>query len=155
MVAVAILAILVSIGVPSYRSFIRKAEKATCLSQMRRLHTGFDSYLLENNHWPQMPRKAIDFEEAEFWGWWVKEMMAYGCAEEDWICPSDERRKESDDDYGSSYVPTLFDSHAFSPHRYPQPWLVERADFHGRGGHVMMADGSIHTQMDALVTGNR
>jgi type II secretory pathway pseudopilin PulG len=147
MVVLAIVAVLIAIGFPSFHYFKRHAEKAVCISHLKSLHTGFDAYLLDKNRWPQMPAEAIEFDDSEFFEWWIKELEPYGIGDTLWLCPSDKFAKEDKDHHSGSYIPTLFDTHQFSPHRWNQPWLMERGDFHRKGAHVLMPDGSITTSL--------
>ena len=145
-VAIGIIGILAGIAFPSYAAFKRRAAKATCLSHMRVIHTGFDAFMADNNYWPQMPAKAVDFDESTFFHWWIDVLEPYGAGEANWLCPLDKVRFDNASntkEYAGSYIPTMFDPHSFTPLRWNQPWLLERGDFHGRGAHVMMPDGSI------------
>jgi len=145
-VVVAIVGVIASIAVPSYHAFKRRAGKATCISHMRVIHTGFDNFLGDNNYWPQMPAEAIGYDESKFFGWWINTLEPYGAGEANWLCPLDVIRKDNssgEKEFVGSYIPTMFDPHSFTPLRWNQPWLMERGDFHGRGAHVMMPDGSI------------
>jgi len=152
LVVIAIIALLVAIGVPSYKAQRRSAEKVVCMSKMRGLHMAFDSYMTDKNHWPQMPAGIFESEdESEFWKWWILTMSPYGGDEPYWLCPSDKVRKESEDEYNGSYLPTQFDDHHHTPYRWAnQPWLLERGNLHRKGAHIMMPDGSIHSSKDVF-----
>jgi prepilin-type N-terminal cleavage/methylation domain-containing protein len=144
--AITIVGILAGISVPSFAAFKRRAGKAACISHMRAIHVGFDGYMQDNNMWPQMPAAAIDFDESEFFGWWMGTLEPYGAGEGHWLCPLDTIRidnSKGEKEYAGSYIPTMFDPQSFTPLRWNQPWLLERGDFHGRGAHVMMPDGSV------------
>ena len=146
MMVVTIIGILMAVAVPSLHMFKRRAAKATCISHMRVIHTGFDAYMQDKNYWPQMPASAVSMDESEFFEWWIRVLEPYGAGEANWLCPMDTVRFDNRDDtkqYAGSYIPTMFDPHSFTPLRWNQPWLMERGDFHGRGAHVMMPDGSI------------
>ena len=44
------------------------------------------------------------------------------------------------------YVPSLFDQHEFTPHRWPNmPWAMEIGDMHGAGVLMLFGDGSVRT----------
>ena len=147
-VAVAVVLVLVVVAIPSYQTIKRRAEKARCIGNMKTIHTGFDAYLLDKNQWPQMPEEALNWDESDYFGWWVTAIEPYGVGQESWLCPSDKVVKQEPEhvkEYASSYAPTRFNPHRYTPYKWNQPWLVERGDFHGKGGHVMMPDGSITT----------
>lgn len=146
MLALAIVGLLAGIAIPSYGVFKRRAAKVTCISHMRAIHVGFDGYMQDKNMWPQMPARAIEFDETEFFGWWIGILEPYGAGEAHWLCPLDKVQMDNSKkkkEYAGSYIPTMFDSHSFTPLRWNQPWLLERGDFHGKGAHVMMPDGSV------------
>ncbi|MFK5920598.1 MAG: prepilin-type N-terminal cleavage/methylation domain-containing protein [Verrucomicrobiota bacterium] len=151
LVVMVVIAVLVSIGVPSYQSQKRSAERAVCMSQMRTIHVALDNYITENNHWPQIPTGIFESDnESDFWKWWILTLEPYGAGEQIWLCPSDKVRKESEDEYNGSYLPTKFDAHHHTPYRWAaQPWLLERGDLHKKGAHILMLDGSIHSSRDA------
>ena len=145
-VAIAIIAILAGIVIPSYATFKRHAEKARCIGNLRVLHNGFDAFILEHNYWPQMPGDSTEWDQSKYFQWWVKILEPYGVGQESWLCSSDRFLKqlpENEGDYFSSYVPTRFNPHRFTPFRWNQPWVIERGDYHGKGAHVLMPDGSI------------
>lgn len=147
-VALAVVLVLVVVAIPSYKTVKRRAEKARCIANMKVIHTGFDSYLLDKNQWPQMPEASKEWDESDFFGWWIKSLEPYGVGEESWLCPSDKVFKQLPkgvQEYAASYAPTQFNPHRYTPYKWNQPWLVERGDYHGKGGHVMMPDGSITT----------
>lgn len=154
-VAISIVALLLGISFQAFEAMKKRAEKARCIGNLRTLHSAFDGYILEKNRWPQMPSEAINFDESQFFGWWVKELVPYGAGQESWICLSDKVVKESEGSgstfFAGSYVPTLFDTHQFSPFRWNQPWLMERGAFHAKKGHVLMPDGSVRESTDPMV----
>lgn len=133
-------------------TFVKRAEKAKCLSQMRTLHTAFVSHIEDKGQWPQLPEDEPNWSESKFYGFWVRALEPYGTSQDTWICPSDKvyadikkdkTKQLRDDDYFGSYVPTPFDENPATPFRWSQPWVVERGDYHGKGSHMLMPDGSI------------
>jgi len=152
LVAIVVIAILIAVIAPSYKAIRLQAEKAVCISHMRVIHTGLDNHMLDKNRWPQMPKAVFDSkDETDFWKWWILTLEPYGAGEPHWLCPSDKVRKDSADEYNSSYLPALFNSHHHTPYRWAkQPWLVERGNLHKRGAHIMLPDGSIHSSRDVF-----
>ncbi len=147
LVAVAIGALLIGLSVPLAETFKKRARKAKCISHLRSIHAGLFAYVSDHGHWPQMEEDRYDFTEDEFFGFWVRATEPYGLNRETWICPADrsylflpksERKK-----YAGSYVVTRFDKAPSTPFRWNQPWAMERGDFHGKGAHMLMPDGSI------------
>jgi len=150
LLTIVVIAILGAVAIPGYKTYIRKAEKAVCLSQMRVIHVALDSHILDKNYWPQMPDEFFYGDETEYWKWWMLTLEDYGAGETFWLCPSDKVRRESKDEYNGSYMPAKFDAHHFTPYRWVgQPWLIERGNFHKKGAHIMLPDGSIHSSSDA------
>ena len=145
LVVIIVIALLAGIAIPSYKYFIRRAEKATCMSQMRVIHTALDSYLLDKQHWPQIPEDIFfSNDENAYWEWWILTLEPYGPNEYTWLCPSDKIHRESKDEYSGSYMPAKFDAHHFTPYKWAsQPWLMERGKLHNGGAHIMFPDGSI------------
>lgn len=158
LVTLVVIAILAALAFQAFRAMKQRAEKARCIGNLRTLHTAFDGYILDKNRWPQMPAEAIDYDESQFFGWWVKELEPYGAGQESWVCPSDKVVKEASSSanpfFAGSYIPTMFDAHDFTPFRWNQPWLMERGAFHAKKGHVLMPDGSVRDSLDPLVGGN-
>ncbi len=148
LVAVGILALLAALIVPMSDVFVKRAKKAKCISNMRSLHSGLSAYTLDKGHWPQMEEGEFDYTEEDFFGFWIEETSDYGLSQENWVCPSDralERLIGSDQKptYFGSYVVTRFDDKPQTPFRWNQPWIMERGNFHGKGVHILMPDGSV------------
>lgn len=150
LVTVALVAILLTLIFPITDSIRKKAEKVKCMSHMRALHASLSAHLEDKGHWPQVPRNADNWDESRFYRFWVTSLEPYGSSRDTWLCPSDKlifqvkkSELEKENRYFGSYVPTAFDDSPSSPLRWLQPWLVERGDFHGEGGHMLMPDGSI------------
>lgn len=145
-IAVAIIGVLASIAFPAFKGVESHAAKVQCIGNLHTIHAGFDGYLLERNSWPQLPNGALYWDESQFFGWFVATLEPYGVGEYSWLCKADKavRQSRTGEEFAGSYVPTLFDAHHFTPYKWSQPWVIERGDFHGRGAHILMPDGSIH-----------
>lgn len=144
------LIILLALLVVSISGALKKrAEKVKCISQMRTIHGSLGAHLIDKGSWPQLPTD-LEMTESEFFRFWIQSLEPYGSAEDTWRCPSDKIYFQNSDAtrgarrvYSGTYVPTPFDANPSTPMRWNQPWLIERGDFHGKGGHIMMPDGSI------------
>lgn len=147
LVAIAIGILLVSIAVPSFERFRERARRAKCISHMSTIHTGLLAYLNDKGEWPQMEEGEFEFTEEKFFEFWVESTKPYGLSEETWVCPSDrnlERQiNEDEQEYFGSCVVTRFDDKSQTPFRWNQPWAIERGNFHGKGAHMLMPDGSV------------
>lgn len=151
LVVMVILAILIGLAIPMVDALRRRAERAACVSQMRSLHASFDSFIADNRQWPQVP-ESIKGEE-DYWAFWTQVLVPYGADARVWLCPTEKRALAQDPDFQKkggiqfqgSYVPTQFGPGEFTPFRWDQPWLAEKADYHGGGFQLIMPDGSIRT----------
>ncbi len=155
LVTVALIATLASIGLVFNWSKIRnKIERRGCENNLKTLYTAFSSYLSDYGEWPQIPEdKNLDSGDGEsaYWEFWITTMKHkdYGISEDQWLCPTDRRERaanhkpEEREDFEASYAPTEFDAGPFTPMDWPQPWFIERSDFHGDGNLMLMPDGSI------------
>lgn len=152
LVVIVIISMLVSITIPSYQGYRRRAEKVVCMSQMRVIHVALDNYIADKNHWPQIPEGIFyNNKENEFWKWWILNLEPYGAGEQVWLCPSDKVVQNSKKEYKGTYMPAKFDAHHFTPYRWAgQPWLMERGNLHKQGSHIMMSDGSIRSSKEVF-----
>ncbi|MEX2580183.1 MAG: hypothetical protein WD342_14080 [Verrucomicrobiales bacterium] len=99
-----------------------------------------------------MSEDKVVKDEEEFFEFWITTTDPYGLNQDTWVCPSDralERKRNAEKtEFFGSYVPTGFDKQAGSPFRWNQPWVIERGDFHGKGSHMLMPDGSIQQALN-------
>ncbi len=144
-----ILALLAAISFPLFGVLRKKAGLAGCIGNMRLIGVSLNVYLQEHNMtWPQEPTGGFT-DETEMWRWWEHVMADYGVARKHWICPSDAASNTPENLGGNtftgSYVPTMFDEYPNTAFRWKQPWLIERAGYHGgtRGPNMLMPDGSV------------
>jgi len=152
MVGIGVIALLLAIAFPFSGKFLARAKKVKCISQMKAIHGGLSGYITDVGHWPQMEDGKADFTEDEFFKFWVTSKEPYGLDKEVWVCPSDSGYhslpKEQRGEFIGSYVPTRFDKKPQRPFQFNQPWLLERGDFHGRGCHILLPDGSVQDTQD-------
>lgn len=146
-VAIAVGILFLTLTAAIADTFIKRAKKARCMSNMRTIHTGLLGYVTDHGHWPQMEEGKVKFSEEEFFGFWIKATEPYGLNQETWSCPMDRRNiglpDEEKLEYYGSYVVTRFDDAPATPFRWNQPWAMERGDLHGNGAHILLPDGSI------------
>ncbi len=150
LVTVGIIVIISTMIVPVSKRLKQRSEQVKCMSHMRSIHSSFTGYMADKGEWPQLPPEEEDWTENKFFRFWVAALEPYGSNRDMWLCPSDEVHKEmrenlkkGKDKFFGSYVPTPFDNNPSTPFRWSQPWLIERGDYHGKGGHMLMPDGSI------------
>lgn len=89
------------------------------------------------------------WSEDGYFRFWVTALEPYGASRDTWLCPSDKLILQMSPaelkrgEFFGSYVPTPFESGPGTPFRWNQPWLIERGDYHGKGAHILMPDGSV------------
>jgi len=152
LVVVGIVGLLLAIAFPISGRFLARAKKAKCISQMKAIHGGLSGYITDVGYWPQMEEGKVGYTEDEFFKFWVTSTEPYGLDKEVWLCPSDagyhSLAKAQLGEFIGSYVPTRFDKKPQRPFQYNQPWLLERGNFHSRGCHILMPDGSVTDSQD-------
>lgn len=150
---IAILAILATLLTVAWKRVPSMVDKVRCMSNLRSLHTSFESYLQDKGHWPQQPDFGNN-QHRQYEDWWIEEMKPYGATEKVWVCTGAHKLSQGLDEKNRvrmSYFPTMFDANPMTPHRWStQPWLVENANIHGKGPLICFPDGSIK-QMDELL----
>jgi type II secretory pathway pseudopilin PulG len=147
-VVLVIICILAVMIFESYQSFVARAGRVQCASNLRSLHVALAAYTLDQNHWPQNPYEIGD---PQFDTWWMREMSRYSLGRSNWECPTFKRmqqegvaEKDKDDKKMIHYIPTPFDDGPRTPYKWSaQPWAVEVGDFHGDGNLILFPDGSI------------
>lgn len=112
------------------------------------MHTALAGYVTDKGSWPQMEEDRFDFTEEEFFKFWVLATEPYGMSQDTWLCPMDRNINlvlgKMGFEYYGSYNVTRFDKNPSTPFRWNQPWAMERGNFHGRGVHILMPDGSVN-----------
>jgi len=143
----AIVGVLVLLAFPAIKGIRERMTVATCTSHMKRIHSALDTYIKDNQHWPQMPEEFFGAEDEEpEWEWWYNELQSYGITKDHWLCPIEKRALDENPErpeFHGSYIPTNFDRRLMTPFRWNQPWLLERGDFHGDGNRMVMPNGAI------------
>ena len=160
LLVICIVSLLGLLGFPAFGFLRKKAAGAVCLSNMRTIGTSLNLYLTDHNGvWPQVPLGDLDREEAEA-KWWENTMREYGLGRKHWICPVDTPLKkpgiiDGTDEFVSSYAVTPFDEYPGTAYRWKQPWIIERASFHGSkdGPNMYMPDGTFTQGMAMPIPG--
>lgn len=132
---------------------MHKFEGVTCTGKMRNLHLSLSNYLQDRGQWPQLPEdlEMGTYAEHDFW---IDALKDYGMTPEAWKCPTIKRLTRMKVLSESNipkihYLPSLFDEHQFTPHRWKQmPWAMEAGDMHGQGNLMLFGDGSVRTYND-------
>lgn len=144
--ALLVLLILAALLVPSYRPMLARAQEVICASNMRSIRLALDHHLEDHARvWPQGPAPP----EPGWAPFWLRTLEPYEIKERTWQCPTirafvDESAPGTDPALALHYVPTMFDPTPDIAHRWStQPWLIEKADAHGRGPLICFPDGSV------------
>lgn len=152
LVTIVVVALLIGLATIIGSTVVKRAKKAQCISHMRTLHSSLASYVLDKGMWPQMQENRYNFTEEQFFEFWIKATESYGMSQESWLCPMDRNieriRGQVKERYYGSYNITRFDKNPATPYRWNQPWAMERGNFHGKGAHILMPDGSIQESMN-------
>jgi prepilin-type N-terminal cleavage/methylation domain-containing protein len=149
-VVVSVLSTLVAVG---YQQSLKKIDSAHCMSNLRGIGVALSSYHADFQKWPQVPEevKLGSVEEEMFW---IESLLPYGLTEKNWRCRTQDRLLKFDSKTPQvakiHYIPSLFDGFPLSSQGVHQalPWVMEIADVHGNGNHVLMSDGRVRTYKD-------
>lgn len=149
-VLIGIIGILASLLLPQVPQILQKTDRIVCMTHLRELWLHFAPTATEPEGWPQLPTgiKAGTVEEEKFWLDYSRNNL--DVPEKFWHCPAIDRsiRKAPPTDHLPliHYLPTLFDSRAGTPNKWPSmPWFSEIGNVHGEGNLVIRADGTVVT----------
>ncbi len=151
LMVVVIIAILATLSFPLFGFLREKARDVSCKASLRVLWVGANNYLMDNDYvWPQMLNEP-DLSESEepLWKWWYETLKPYGVSKHHWICASEnasaEQKYSATSEYYGSYIPTKFEATRNVAFHWPQPWFIERGEFHGpgHGPNIVMPDGTV------------
>ena len=157
LLVVVIVALIAALSMPFFGYLRAKAGSAACISHLRVIGVGLNTYLLDHdNVWPQVPEALLENDEEEV-KWWITTLKSHGVGEPHWVCPSDpvlhEKAQDDKHHFVSSYLVTMFDDLPNTAFAWQQPWVLETGSFHGdgKGPNMLMPDGSI--QQGAIYMG--
>ena len=143
---IGILIVLIIAAIGMMRS---RAQRITCMANLRSLSTAANLHLQEHGSWPQIPVGDANTATEEYSEAWITALAQFGPTRKTWICPRIQNLLNNPD-YSSpetariDYIATPFDDKPTSPHEWPrQPWFVETGDVHGNGNLIIFTDGSI------------
>jgi prepilin-type N-terminal cleavage/methylation domain-containing protein len=144
--AICIVLILVATLYPALEQITPRAEKISCINNLKNLHTLFAAtYSVDG--WPQVP-SGIALGSIEEQKWWLdKSKKELGLSEKNWECPTLRRRfrsvKESERPV-IHYLPTPFSKQPNRANQWPQmPWFIEISDAHGNGNLLILQTGTV------------
>jgi prepilin-type N-terminal cleavage/methylation domain-containing protein len=148
-IAVAIVAILAGLTFAAVAKLRARAQRITCMANLRSLSTAANLYVQEHGSWPQIPVGDANTATEEYSEAWITALAPFGPTRKTWICPRIQNLLQNPD-YSSpetariDYIATPFDDKPTSPHEWPrQPWFVETGDVHENGNLIIFTDGTI------------
>ncbi len=147
--AVAVIFILIVLSVPGYQQVRSHMDRINCSNNLRQLYVGASGYLLIYKHWPQVNPALLNSPNNAYDEAWIEAFIPLGVPRQTWICPTVERDLGSPDftlpaNYRADYLAMPFDSKFLSPSKWPSyPWFAERANVHGTGNLIVLANGSV------------
>ena len=146
MAAICIVLILVATIYPALEQVTPRAEKISCINNLKQLHTSFSAtYAVEG--WPQVPVGTPLGSIAEQKWWLDKTKKELGLSEKNWLCPTLHRRFRCEKEGERPiihYLPTPFSKQPNRANQWPQmPWFIEIADAHGCGNLIIRQNGAV------------
>lgn len=151
--AVVIILVLFSLAIPSVNNLREKARSIQCGSNLKNLFVATNSYIQDNQRWPQIigfPINSKEFAEG-----WLAELLPYSVGKKNWLCPTiiAETHYPEGEAFHLDYIPTPFGSNRINPFLWPShPWFSERGSVHGNGNLVILTNGSVKALND--ITGS-
>jgi len=145
--AVAIALTLGAIALPALQTLLPKAERATCMGNLKNLRVHFVNYAMEG--WPQLP-PGIKLGSLQEQRWWLdKTKKDMGLTERDWRCPTLSRKLKAVPESQRPfihYLPTPFSEEPNKANTWTRmPWFIEIGNAHGDGNLLVRQDGTVET----------
>lgn len=156
MTVIVILGILVTMVFGVMADMQYRADRASCVANLKSLYTGAAVYLQQQGQWPQIDPQLVSGDDKAYANAWINALATSGVARTNWICPSVQRLMHSPDitqpdNVRVDYIATPFDTKEMTPYRWPkQPWFVERGSVHGGGNLIIWTNGQIVSLKEAL-----
>lgn len=145
--------ILAVMAIGTYTSLQGKAERASCVNNLRGLYAATASYVDEQGQWPQISTK--DVQNLEYAKAWIAALSRYGIGPTNWICKSVQFALHGQDymKYPRvDYIAMPFGPGARDAYRWAnQPWFVERGDMHGDGNLMIFPNGQVRSLQEFRV----
>ena len=156
MTVIVVIAILATMVMGVMADVQYRADRASCMANLKTLYTGASIYLQQQGEWPQIDPHLISGNEKQYAKGWIEALSPCGVARPNWICPSVQRLLHNPDytkpdTVRVDYIATPFDQKSMTPYLWPkQPWFVERGSVHGGGNLLIWSSGQVISLKDAL-----
>jgi type II secretory pathway pseudopilin PulG len=140
-----VIGILAAMLIPAYSSVRARAQRVSCISNLKNLYVAANAYTQDRQSWPQIPTKEL--QSPSYANGWIEALRPYGIGPENWLCPTvRDLLRENASTPRIDYLAMPFEGTATAPYRYQtHPWFVERADVHGEGQMLILANGEIYS----------
>ena len=154
MTVIVVIAILVVVVAPAFPYLQARAQKTRCLANLRSLHVAANTYIQDNQHWPQIPSQG--YEDSAAATAWINAFSPYGLSQINWVCPSIQQSLHSPDltdpaNVRVDYMAMPFGAQPRAPFQSSKmPWFIEAADIHGNGQEIIFSDGHIAEAVDVF-----
>ena len=143
-----VIGILAVMLIPAYASVRLRAQRVSCIANLKNLYVAANAHTQDRQSWPQIPTKNL--QSPGYANGWIEALRPYGIGPGNWICPTvQDLLRDSGSTPRIDYLAMPFAATAGAPYRYPtHPWFVERADVHGEGQMLILASGEIYSSKD-------
>lgn len=152
MTVIVVIAILAVILAPGFSYLLARAQKAKCIGNLQSLHVATNSYIQDNQHWPQISGNG--YQDSTVAKLWLAALSPYGLTQINWVCPTVQRDLQSPDladpaNARVDYLAMPFGTEPRAPFLYStQPWFIEVGNVHGNGQEIIYPDGHIEEALD-------
>src|SRR5690349_19539608 len=86
--SIAVIILLATLLAPVAVGIRDKARGAQCTTNLKTLFAGASAYVIEKEHWPQIPMTLLKNHDGEYDRRWIKALEPYSVTRKAWICPS-------------------------------------------------------------------
>ena len=141
---------------PAVGTVRARADKISCMNNLRNLYLGANSYMQQYNQWPQVtvsPTQSQQYDEQ-----WIEALLPLSTPRSCWICPATERllgnpNYTNPQYYRADYMAFPFDPKPMTPYQWANmPWFCEKGSVHGNGNLMIFMNGSIQELNDVEQT---
>ena len=155
MTVIVIISILMVLLLKVTDTMKARADKASCVSNLKNLYAGAGSYVLDHQQWPQISPTLVRSNSREYAKLWINALAPYGLSQRNWVCPTAQRSLNgpdltNDKNRRVDYNATPFDARPNTPYLWPrQPWFVEHTSSHDGGPLLILTSGKVMTLQEA------
>jgi type II secretory pathway pseudopilin PulG len=143
-----VIGILAVMLIPAYSTVRMRAQRVSCVSNLKNLYVAANAHTQDRQSWPQIP--TTNLQSPGYANGWIEALRPYGIGPKNWVCPTVQDLLRGNAPASRiDYLAMPFAATATAPYRYPtHPWFVERADVHGDGQMLILASGEIYSSRE-------